>query len=171
MGTGKTYVGRRLARVLGCSCLDTDGFIEQALGRPISYIFSQLGESVFRYCERKVVRDCVVPSDGVFSLGGGTFLDAWSRSKLLSKGPVVVLWADPETIAQRVVMDRETTRPLLGEDNPDFLDRIRSLLSEREIHYKRGHIHVWTQNRHREDIVEEIVYKLWQYRYGQLHET
>ncbi|MFN8510964.1 MAG: shikimate kinase [Deinococcaceae bacterium] len=105
-----------------------------------------------------------------FFLGGGTFLDAWSRSRLLAKGPVVVLWADPETILRRVESLPGQTRPMLaGLHQP--LERIQVLLAERTPLYRQGHIHVWTQNRNREDIVEEIVYKLWQYRYGQRHET
>lgn len=70
-GSGKSTIGRRLAKALGVSLLDTDAAIEQQAGRSIAEIFATDGEEEFRRIEEEVVRAALVDHDGVLSLGGG----------------------------------------------------------------------------------------------------
>src|SRR5580693_280232 len=70
-GSGKSTIGRRLAKALGVSLLDTDVAIEQQAGRTIADIFATDGEQEFRRIEEGVVRAALAGHDGVVSLGGG----------------------------------------------------------------------------------------------------
>src|SRR5262245_45197140 len=131
MATGKTEVGRRLARVLGRPFVDIDGLVEAAAGRRVAEIFAAEGEARFRELERAAVAEaCQVP-DAVVATGGGTLLDPDNRRQLAAAGPIVCLAASPEDIARRV--GRSTSRPLLAGRNGagDRLGRIRALLAER----------------------------------------
>jgi len=70
-GSGKSTIGRRLAKSLGTSMLDTDAAIEETTGRTIADIFATDGEKEFRRIEEDVIRAALQSHDGVLSLGGG----------------------------------------------------------------------------------------------------
>jgi len=141
MGAGKSRIGRELARTLMLHFIDLDRYIERRTGLSIPDIFRHLGEEAFRQMEREAVQELLGKEYLVLSLGGGTFVDPENRRKLLARGPVVALWASPETI----------------------LERIRTLLEARTPIYREAHVHVSTDNRKVEEVVEEIVEKLWSY--------
>jgi shikimate kinase len=131
MCTGKTEVGRRLARALGCPFVDTDGLVEAEAGRTIAEIFAADGEGRFRELERHAVEQACGVADAVVATGGGTMLDPENRRRLAAAGPIVCLAATPEEILARV--GEASSRPLLAHRNghADTLDRIRALLAER----------------------------------------
>lgn len=156
MGTGKSRIGWELSRALAMHFVDTDKLITRVVGKSIPEVFAEEGEGYFRSCEQEVVRRVTRLEHAVISLGGGTFIHEENRRILLERGPVVVLWATPETVYQRT---RHSDRPLLASDDP--LSRIRHLMDEREPVYKQGTIHVHSDGRPSEEIVEEIVERLW----------
>lgn len=131
MATGKTEVGRRLARLLGWPFVDTDGLVEAVAGRTVKEIFAIDGEARFRALERDAVAQaCGVPQ-AVIATGGGALLDPENRRRLAAAGPIVCLSASPEEILERTA--NGSVRPLLaGATAPEErLARIRQLLSER----------------------------------------
>ena len=159
MGTGKSRIGWELSRALALHFVDTDKLIARVSGRTVPEIFQAEGEARFRQYEREVVDRVVRLDYAVVSLGGGTFVFPENRSVLLRRGPVVVLWASPETILRRT---RKTDRPLLQTDEP--LERIRGLMAEREPAYREGTIHVVSDDRSSEDVVAEIIDRLWEWQ-------
>ena len=156
MGTGKSRIGWELSRSLALHFVDTDKLITRVVGKSIPEVFASEGEGYFRACEGEVVRRVTRLDYAVVSLGGGTFVHEDNRRLLLERGPVVVLWATPETILART---RHSDRPLLH--TPDPLSRIEALMSEREGAYRQGTIHVNSDGRPSEEIVEEIIERLW----------
>ena len=70
-GSGKSTIGRRLAKAMGCALIDTDAVIEERSGRTIAEIFAAEGESGFRRIEEQVIREALGNHDGILSLGGG----------------------------------------------------------------------------------------------------
>src|SRR5438552_10508839 len=115
MATGKSEVGRRLARRLGRPFVDLDQLVEAAAGRTVAAIFAAEGEARFRELERDAVEEaCRVP-DAVIATGGGTLLDPENRRRLASAGPIVRLAAPPEDILRRI--GDPATRPLLADTN------------------------------------------------------
>lgn len=156
MGTGKSRIGWELSRALALHFVDTDKLITRVVGKSIPEVFAEEGESYFRACEQEVVGRVTRLDNAVISLGGGTFISEANRHALLERGPVVVLWASPETIYQRT---KHSDRPLLRVDDP--LERIKSMMTERESVYREGTIHVHSDGRPSEEIVEEIIERLW----------
>lgn len=161
MGTGKSRIGWELSRALALHFVDTDKLITRVVGKSIPEVFAQEGEGYFRACEAEVVHRVTRLEHAVISLGGGTFIHEENRRTLLERGPVVVLWASPETVYQRT---RHSDRPLLRVDDP--LGRIRSLMDERESVYREGTIHVHSDGRPSEELVEEIIERLWGWQGG-----
>lgn len=114
-GSGKTSVGRALAKVLGVDRRDTDADVEAAAGKPISDIFIDDGETAFRDLERTAVVQAMADHQGVLSLGGGAILDE-STQRLLQDyvamgGRVVFLDVSLTAVAPRVGLN--AARPLL----------------------------------------------------------
>ena len=156
MGTGKSRIGWELSRALALHFVDTDKLITRVVGKTIPEVFAQEGEGYFRACEHEVVHRVTRLEHAVISLGGGTFIQEENRRQLLERGPVVVLWATPETVYQRT---KHSDRPLLRVEDP--LSTIRSMMDEREPVYRQGTIHVHSDGRPSEEIVEEIIERLW----------
>ncbi|GAA5502590.1 shikimate kinase [Deinococcus xinjiangensis] len=156
MGTGKSRIGWELSRALALHFVDTDKLITRVVGKSIPEVFAQEGENFFRACEQEVVGRVTRLEHAVISLGGGTFIHEENRRMLLERGPVVVLWATPETVYQRT---KNSDRPLLRVEDP--LSKIRTLMNERESVYRQGTIHVHSDGRPSEEIVEEIIERLW----------
>jgi shikimate kinase len=133
MGTGKTDVGRCLARSLGWPFIDTDAAIEAETGRSVAALFADEGEAAFRVRERAAVAQACARPRAIIAVGGGALLDAENRRLLFAAGPVVCLRAAPREILRRLGDARD--RPLLNGDGTaseaERLARIESLLAAR----------------------------------------
>lgn len=168
MGTGKTTVGKRLAKRLGWQFVDVDRLIEERAGMPIAKIFAERGETVFRRLERRCISRAIHGPDQVIATGGGAFVDPVSRGRLRASGPVVCLTARPRVILARVGR-RLDARPLLSRSaNP--IARIQSLLKQRAGAYAQADLTIDTSTLSIDDIVERLwqqlspsLCKSWQY--------
>jgi shikimate kinase len=140
-GSGKSTVGRQLARRLGLPFFDSDALIEQRLGCSIREYFAREGEAAFRDVEQQVIADLAAGPDAVVATGGGAVLREANRQKLREAGRVIYLRSSPEELHRRVRHD--TQRPLLQVADP--LGRLRSLHAERDPLYREAaHFHVDT---------------------------
>ena len=109
-GSGKSTVGRLLARKLNLEFRDTDTDVETVAGMPITDIFVSLGEPAFRKYEEEAVAAALADHAGVLSLGGGAILSEKTRA-LLAEQPVVWLEVNLSQATQRVGLNQ--ARPLL----------------------------------------------------------
>ncbi len=135
MGTGKTTVGKILAKKLKREFIDTDHLIEKRHQLSIPDIFHSFGEKAFRLMEAETARELGRKKDLVISTGGRLMLDPDNAAALESTGLVFCLSADPKTILSRLESDKNHSRPLL--DCPDPQQKILQLLNEREKGYRR----------------------------------
>jgi shikimate kinase len=130
-GTGKTTTGRRLAKILAVPFADTDDLVEAATGKPVTQIFAEQGEAVFRTAESAAVLAALTDFTGILSLGGGALTTPATRDAVAaSHVEVVLLRASMQTLADRVGDAR--TRPLLSGDTSS---RLVTLAAEREPTY------------------------------------
>lgn len=132
MGSGKTAVGRDLARALELPFFDSDAEIERRTGVDIAYIFEREGEAGFRRREQDVIRDLTAQSSIVLATGGGVVLDEHNRERLRSTGTVVYLETSVDEQLKRT--RRSSARPLLKAENPRAT--LEKLLGEREALYE-----------------------------------
>ncbi len=131
-GSGKSTVGRALARRLGLVCLDSDHEIEVGLGCSIVAYFAEQGEAAFRDIEQSVIDELSQRQGVVLSTGGGAVLRPLNRQRLHQRGTVVYLRSSPEQLFKRLRHD--TKRPLLQVADP--LQRLRELYAERDPLYR-----------------------------------
>jgi shikimate kinase len=126
MGSGKTAVGRALARRLGLPFADSDAEVESRSGVDISYIFEREGEEGFRIRERDVIDSLTTSAGIVLATGGGAILSAVNRERLAARGIVVFLDTTIEQQLQRT--RRSKHRPLLaGPDRRTTLERLAQI--------------------------------------------
>ena len=131
-GSGKSTVGRQLARRLQLPFYDSDRVIEERLGCSIKDFFARQGEDVFRDVEESVIDELSQIPNAVLSTGGGAVLRSANRRHLRSRGHVVYLKSVPEELARRLRND--SNRPLLQVDDP--LTRLRELFAVRDPLYR-----------------------------------
>lgn len=133
-GSGKSTVGKQLARRLDCPFVDMDQMLEERLGCSIRSYFAEQGEAVFRDREAGLLAELAADGAGmVLSTGGGVVLREGNRALLRSAcAPVFYLRASAEEIYRRVRHDRK--RPLLQVDDPQ--ERLRTLYRERDPLYR-----------------------------------
>ena len=143
MGTGKSTLGRLLARRWRRPMVDTDEVVERLVGKPIPEIFAQDGEAAFRAKEREVVESHLPASGAIVSCGGGLVIPEGMAALVASKGVVVTLFASPEAVLRRT--QGKTGRPLLAGEDPEA--RIRALMAEREKAYLACGTAVYTDGR------------------------
>lgn len=131
-GSGKSTVGRQLARALHWDFIDSDHEIEHAIGGPIRAFFEQHGESAFRDLEQQTLVALCQRRGAVLATGGGSVLREANRQALHQHCRVVYLRSTPEELFRRLRHD--TTRPLLQVKDP--LKRLRELYRERDPLYR-----------------------------------
>lgn len=135
MGTGKTFMGKRLAVELKLKFVDTDKLIEEDAKLKISEIFSLYGEGRFRDIEKNIIKKLSSGSFGhglVVSTGGGAVINPENRAALRSWAKVICLKATADVILKRV--GNNEVRPLLKA--ADKRAAVERLLKEREDAYR-----------------------------------
>lgn len=132
-GSGKTTVGRQLARRLKLPFVDSDQVIEDRLGCSIRDFFAREGENAFRDIEQDVIGELTLCTVGtVLSTGGGAVLRPENRRNLHERGRVVYLRSHPEELFRRLRND--TSRPLLQVGDP--MEKLRELFEARDPLYR-----------------------------------
>ena len=157
-GTGKTLVGKEVARLLDWEFLDTDDEIEERAGKPVRRIFSEEGETAFRHLETDALRKACAGEHRVISTGGGAPVDQENRAVMLERGLVVCLDASSEAIYKRLTEDSGNSvagRPMLAGSEP--MKRIRDLKEERRSSYGAAHHTVDTDDLNIEEVALEVL--------------
>jgi shikimate kinase len=167
MGSGKSRVGRELARRTGWPLVDTDQEVQRQAGKPIHRIFQDDGEAAFRALERQVVAQACQGSGQIIAAGGGGFVDPDNRRLMLERGLVFCLSARPETLHRRMAggpgqgdsarESRAVTRPLLAGPPAEGLARIKALLEQRAQAYAQAHHTIQTDDLAPEQTAQRVL--------------
>ncbi|HEX4243190.1 MAG TPA: shikimate kinase AroK [Steroidobacteraceae bacterium] len=153
MGSGKTAVGRHLARLLHYAFLDSDADIETRTGVDIAFIFEKEGESGFRLREKESIERLTQMQSIVLATGGGAVIDADNRRALAGRGLVVYLATSVGQQLERTRHGRH--RPLLNDTDPE--QRLAELMQRRaELYAEIADLTVSTDGRRVHVVAEEI---------------
>ena len=162
MGSGKSYVGRRLAEYMEAAFFDLDQLIEEHVGQEIRAIFETQGEEAFRQAERQALHHTTNLPDGIIATGGGTpcFFDnmQWMNQSGLTvflNAPVEVLWDR--------LHKQQAHRPIIRSLNEEeLLNKIQELLSYRLSHYQQAHVVYNIRHADEEDVAGQLFRSLGQ---------
>ncbi|MBA2613178.1 MAG: shikimate kinase [Bacteroidetes bacterium] len=141
MGSGKTTIGKKLAKSLRCDFVDLDDYIEKKERLTIQTLFENFGEATFRKIEQTCLNELLsLDSVGVVSLGGGTICYENNLEKIKKSGTLIYLELPAVTLMQRLEKSMNK-RPLLKNlKGEELLTFINNKLSERQNFYNKAHI-------------------------------
>lgn len=153
MGSGKTAVGRHLARMFHLTFYDSDADIEAKTGVDIAFIFEKEGEAGFRLRERESIERLTRLESIVLATGGGAVIDAGNRRLLAERGIVVYLETSVEQQLERTRHARH--RPLLNNTDPE--EKLKELMLRRAALYAEiANLTVSTDGRKVQLVAEEV---------------
>ena len=152
MATGKSSVGKKLAELMNYEFVDMDAQIEAEEGMSIPQIFATRGEPAFRALECGMVERIAERSRCVVATGGGTIVNQKNLDLLKRCGVVITLTADEKTILSRA--GKGESRPML--QGSDRLERIRTLIKQREPFYSQADIILDTSSLDIHQVVRRI---------------
>lgn len=153
MGTGKTAVGKILAKSLDKQFIEMDDLIEQRAGKKITEIFTQDGEEHFRKLENQLLKELSSRQDLVVSCGGGLICNDENLAILKGSGTVFSLESSPEMIYERT--KKYEHRPLLNVDDP--LGKIHDLLQKRKPFYEQAHYSIRSESESPQEVADKII--------------
>ena len=157
MASGKSTVGRKLAKFLNMNFIDTDEEIEKKAGAEISWIFDKEGENGFRKREREILKKVCKRSNLVIATGGGTVLLSENRELMKLTGKVVYLDTPVRLQLERSLHDKR--RPLLQDINKEKI--LEKLKKERSPLYTEiADITIKSDKKNINQIIIEIVDKI-----------
>lgn len=153
MGTGKSAVGRIVAKRMGREFVDLDEEIVKGNGMSINEIFEKYGEGRFRDLESKKIGEFSSKEDLVIGTGGGALIRKENVENLKKNGVLICLTASPREILRRV--GGHTHRPLLNVE--DKVGEIERRLTERRKFYGHAHVSIDTDRGEKEAIASEVI--------------
>ena len=156
MATGKSEVGKDLARLLEMEFIDTDDLIEEKVEMKISEIFAKKGEKFFRDLESEIAKEVGGWDNYVSATGGGIVLRQENINSLKKNGKIINLKTSVSKILERAL--KNSDRPLLNVENKS--KEIKKLLSERKPYYEECDFSVDTTDTSSKEAAEKIVKKL-----------
>ena len=154
MGSGKTSVGKRLARRLSLPFVDGDQEIEKAAGLSLVDVLKCFGEKEYRAGEERVMKRLLQGTPCVLASGGGSFVAAQTRE--LAKEHAVTIWlkADIDTLYHRTA--GRTRRPFLLGDNATIKHKLQEYITEEYPYYSEADIVVETRDEKVENTVKRV---------------
>ena len=153
MGSGKSSVGRVLAKRLACPFVDLDAEIVAAAGRSVNDIFAQDGEQAFRSLENTCLERVLGGDCSVIATGGGVVVSDENRSMMRSRGIVVNLVVSLPQVLRR--LHGASDRPLFA--GSDGANRVKLLMDDRKQFYADADIRIDTDGKSVEDVAAEIL--------------
>ena len=153
MGSGKTSIGKLLAKKINLPFYDSDEDIEDKLSLKISEIFETYGEILFREQEEKICIDILKKEKFVLALGGGAITNVKIRDSIAKNSLLIYLKTDENILFDRLKNDK--SRPLLKGTN--LKKQINSILEDREKLYSKSNIIIENNVNDIEAVVEEII--------------
>lgn len=135
MGSGKTLIGKKLAKKLDREFCDMDRYIENAQGKKVSEIFAQSGEQAFRKIENETVKQISKKKNMIIACGGGTILSE-ENVKEFNKSGGLIIFLDVPLAALQERLKRDKRRPLLQV--PNRREVIEDLHKKRMPRYKKA---------------------------------
>ena len=156
MGSGKSTVGKELAKALDYGFIDLDTYIQEKAGKTIPEIFEQVGETAFRLMEKDALREVAILKNTVIATGGGVpcFYDNISLMNKL--GLTVYLKLSPAELFNRLINERYA-RPLITDKNDDeLLLFIETELLERDTYYNQASIVIDAETAKIEDYISVV---------------
>ena len=161
MGSGKSSVGRELAKRWNFRFVDTDAMIRHRYDLSIPDIFAKHGEDFFREAEYQALVRLRGISSAVIATGGGIVIQPRNLPLLRALGPVVWLCADQTTILDRV--GKSTYRPMLNQANPQ--ESVARLLKERApLYHQAADLRIETSGLTHREVADRIVSGLDEFR-------
>lgn len=157
MGSGKSSIGKNLAKILSYKFLDTDQEIENKHRNKISKIFEEAGEDTFRQMEKDLLNELNYQENIIVATGGG-FPCYGNNMEVMNKmGVTVYLEAVPAFLASRLI-HAKNERPLIASFNDEeLLNYLENLLSKREGYYQKSKFKISAKNLKAQDLVEMIM--------------
>lgn len=154
MGSGKSTVSRFLTESLRLPKIEMDDLLVERAGKPITQIFAEDGEAVFRQMETDLLREIAAGQAAIVSCGGGVVLRPENVEIMKRSGTILMLSATPETIYGRV--RHSTKRPILnGNMNVEY---IAGLMAKRDPAYRAAaDVTVTIDHKTSEIVAEEIM--------------
>ena len=155
--SGKTTIGKKLAKFLNMNFIDTDKEIEKSTGVNINWLFDIEGEEGFRKREKDILLEIKKNNASVVSTGAGLVLEKNNRELLSSNGQIIYLDVSIASQLKRTTFDK--TRPLLSKNNKREI--LLKMSKDRDHLYKKlADITIKTGKKSRREIVEEIASKI-----------
>ena len=134
MGSGKSLIGRKFAKIINYNFLDTDSLIEKKTGKSINQIFNDSGEIFFRELEENYIGKILLKKNYVFSLGGGVMNNFKLRNIIKKNSFNIYLQVETNLLSKRV--ESSKNRPLIN--NLNIKQKLNELMKERESFYKEA---------------------------------
>lgn len=155
MGSGKTSVGKRLARKLSLPFVDGDQEIEKAAGLSLVDVLKCFGEQEYRAGEERVMKRLLKGAPCVLASGGGSFVAEQTRT--LAKENALTIWlkADINTLYHRTA--GRTRRPFLLGDNETVKNKLQKYITEEYPYYSEADIVVETRDERVENTVRHVI--------------
>ena len=155
MGSGKSYVGQRLAQNINADFIDLDDLIVENNGQSIPEIFQQHGENYFRVSESACLKSLKNAKNTVIALGGGTpcFFD--NMEWINENGVSIYLKTNPNVLVERL-KNETNQRPLIQQlEEAELLSFIQNKVAERSVFYEKAHLEYAVETG-KETIVEDL---------------
>jgi shikimate kinase len=157
MGSGKTRLGKKLAKVLGLPFFDTDQLIEKQEQNTISEIFARHGEAHFRRLESNLVQELMSLPPAVIATGGGLPCYLSNLEKLKKMGIIIYLHRPAKELTKRLSQAKEK-RPLIAELNDiELNDFVADKLAKREFFYNQAHLRIERENQKPKAMIQALV--------------
>ena len=138
MGSGKSIIGSKFAKIINFNFLDTDALIEKKTGKSINDIFNNFGEAHFRVLEEKYISKILLKKNYVISLGGGVMNNFRLRDIIKKNSFNIYLCVNNKILLKRLETSKK--RPLIK--NTNIKKKLDELLKKREQYYKKADLKI-----------------------------